>query len=317
MANIVFFGTPQFAVPSLEALLQQGHHLSAVVTSPDKPAGRGLKLKSSPVKETAWLHQIPVLQPMRLSDPAFINTLAALKADLFVVVAFRMLPEVVWNMPPMGTYNVHSSLLPAYRGAAPINRAIMDGCSETGVTTFKLKHEIDTGGVLLQEKTAIGDNETAGELHDRLMMMGAALLVKTVSMIENGNAQPIPQESMGLEIDQLAKAPKIFSADCKISWSAHDAAIHNLIRGLSPFPGAFTHLKSSEGNIQTFKIYRSVLTGALSHSKPGTIKVSNGRFLVSTGNHDIEVLEIQLEGKKRMTASEFLRGNPLTNSYLE
>lgn len=309
MARIVFFGTPGFAVPSLEALVKTGHDIAAVVTAPDKPAGRGLKLKFSPIKELALSLSIPVLQPLKLSDPAFIESLKSLNADLFIVVAFRMLPESVWNMPPHGTYNVHSSLLPTYRGAAPINRAVMDGCTKTGVTTFKLRHEIDTGGIILQQETTIGEDETAGELHDRLMLMGADLLVKTVELVVSGTANPIPQDQLVKDFTELASAPKIFSSDCQVQWKKSATQLHNQIRGLSPFPGAFTYLVHENGLQQVVKIYRSKLHPEIVSNEPGHLQISNGKLFIQTGTTAIEILELQLEGKKRLVAAEFLRGN--------
>lgn len=309
MARIIFFGTPGFAVPSLQALVNSGHDVVAVVTAPDKPAGRGLKLKVSPVKEVALNLNIPILQPLKLNEQGFIDSLKPLNAELFIVVAFRMLPESVWNMPPLGTYNVHSSLLPNYRGAAPINRAIMDGCETTGVTTFKLRHEIDTGSIILQQETPIGENETAGELHDRLMLMGAELLVKTLDHILSGTANPIPQEQLISEHSKLASAPKIFSMDCEVHWENTATQIHNQIRGLSPFPGAFSHLIHANGMQQVVKLYRTKLHAENISNKPGSIQVSNGKLVVQTGTTAIEILELQLEGKKRMAVADFLRGN--------
>ena len=316
MAKIIFFGTPQFAVPSLDALIRNGHQVVAVVTSVDKPAGRGLKLKSSPVKEFALLHHLDILQPVKLNEAAFISKLQSYQADLFVVVAFRMLPESVWNMPPWGTYNVHSSLLPLYRGAAPINRAIMDGCHQTGVTTFKLKHEIDTGEVLLQAQTTIGPDETAGELHDRLMGMGAALLVDTIALIESGKAEPVPQDSLNQNRIPLPMAPKIFSHDCEIQWDWDALRIHNLVRGLSPFPGAFTTLVGLDGKNQKIKVFKCAMTSTTSICKPGTIKVKSDQLFIATGSVDLQILELQLEGKKRMHTGDFLRGNNLTQSSM-
>jgi len=317
MARIVFFGTPQFAVPSLEALVQNGHDIAAVVTAPDKPAGRGLQLKHSPVKAFALLHSIPVLQPLKLSDPSFLDSLRILNADLFIVVAFRMLPESVWNMPPAGTYNVHSSLLPSYRGAAPINRAVMDGCTKTGVTTFKLKHEIDTGGIILQQETLIGEDETAGELHDRLMLMGAEILVDTVEMIVAGKSNPVPQEQLATDITTLPVAPKIFSSDCSIHWDHSDNQVHNLIRGLSPFPGAYTHLVQENGAKQMLKVFKTAKSDLPSKLNPGELQVSNGKLYVGTESGALQILELQLEGKKRMPAADFLRGNNIERSILK
>lgn len=239
--KIIFLGTPDFAVATLRALVENRLLVVAVVTAPDKPAGRGLKLTESAVKQYALLKNIPVLQPLKLKDPEFLAQLKSFQADLQVVVAFRMLPEVVWAMPPMGTINLHGSLLPQYRGAAPINRVIMNGERKTGVTTFKLKQEIDTGNILLMEEIAIGSNETAGELHDRMKEKGAALVVKTIQGLTDGSLQEKPQNISGL--GELKTAPKLYTADGEIHWTESILKIHNQIRGLSPFPGAFTFLK--------------------------------------------------------------------------
>src|SRR2546423_148881 len=249
--RLVFMGTPEFAVASLDALVKAGYAIVAVITAPDKPAGRGMKLQESAVKKYAVENGLKVLQPQKLKDPDFLEELISLHADLQIVVAFRMLPEVVWNMPPMGTINVHGSLLPQYRGAAPINWAIINGEKETGVTTFKLKHEIDTGDILLQEKIPIGENETAGELHDHMKQIGAQVLVKTVEGLANGSLQERPQSGIA-EPNLIRHAPKIFTETSKINWNKTVDEIHNLIRGLSPFPGAFTYL-----NGKMMKIYRS------------------------------------------------------------
>src|SRR5687767_874321 len=232
-------GTPEFAVASLDILVKNNYPIAAVITAPDKPAGRGLEVQQSAVKKYAVLKNLNVLQPEKLKDPDFISRLKALNADLFIVVAFRMLPEAVWNMPELGTFNLHASLLPQYRGAAPINRAIMNGEKETGVTTFFLQQEIDAGDILFQEKISIGDTETAGELHDRMAELGAALVVKTVRAIEDDSTHPVPQPPAGAN---LKTAPKIFKEDCRINWNKSANEIFNLIRGLSPFPGAFTDL---------------------------------------------------------------------------
>src|SRR5579863_1474888 len=241
--RIIFMGTPEFAVTSLDALVKEGSNIVAVITAPDKPSGRGLKMNESAVKKYAVEKGLKILQPEKLKNPQFIDDLRSLHADLQVVVAFRMLPEVVWSMPPMGTVNLHGSLLPQYRGAAPINWAIINGEKETGVTTFKLQQEIDTGNILLSEKIAISENETAGELHDEMKIIGAGLLVKTISKLAEGNLQEMSQSSsVGHPTGELKHAPKIFTEDCKINWSKTLDEIHDLIRGLSPFPGAFTHL---------------------------------------------------------------------------
>src|SRR5688572_15646981 len=234
--RIIFMGTPEFAVASLDALVQAGCNIIAVITAPDKPAGRGMKLTESAVKKYAVEKQLPVLQPVKLKDPEFLETLKGLQADLQIVVAFRMLPEVVWNMPPLGTINLHGSLLPQYRGAAPINWAVINGEKETGVTTFKLQHEIDTGDILLQQSFPIGDDETAGEVHDKMKDIGARLLVRTVQGIAEGTLQSTPQPATEAP---LKHAPKIYTDTCNINWTKTAQEIHDLIRGLSPFPGAF------------------------------------------------------------------------------
>lgn len=300
--RIVFMGTPDFAVASLKALLDAGKNIVAVVTAPDKPAGRGQKLQASSVKKFAVENGLPVMQPEKLRDPQFIDELSSYHADLQVIVAFRMLPKIVWDMPPMGTVNLHASLLPNYRGAAPINHAIINGEKMTGVTTFLLRHEIDTGNVLFSEKVAIDDEDTAGILHDKLMMTGAQLLVRTVDAIENGTAEAIPQDE--LVQGELKHAPKIFKEDCQIDWQQPVTDIYNLIRGLSPHPTAFTSLDG-----KTLKIYKSKIVAETPQSPPGHYE-SDGktslRFAASDGY--IEVIELQLEGKKRMTTEEFLRG---------
>lgn len=293
-------GTPDFAVASLDALVRGGFPPVAVVTAPDKPAGRGQQLQQSAVKRYALEHQLPVLQPARLKDPAFLEALRACRPDLQVVVAFRMLPEVVWDLPPQGTINLHASLLPRYRGAAPIHRAIMNGETETGITTFRLQHEIDTGSLIYQERLPIGPEETAGELHDRLMTAGAALLLKTVEAIAAGDfplqPQPTPEGA-------LATAPKIFRADAGISWARPVREIFNHIRGLSPHPGAWTLL-----NGKSVKIYRCRVEPRSGTPPPGTVQIIDGALRVSAADGWVYLLELQQEGKKKMSAEEFLRG---------
>lgn len=303
--RIVFMGTPEFAVASLNALVNAGCTIVGVITAPDKPAGRGMQMQQSAVKKFAVEKGLHILQPEKLKNPQFLDELKVLQADLQIVVAFRMLPEVVWNMPPMGTINVHGSLLPQYRGAAPINWAIINGEEETGVTTFKLKHEIDTGDVLLQERLPIGENETAGELHDRMKELGARILVETVNGLAEGSLVEHPQisllESVAFEVKH---APKIFTDTCKIDWTKSVAEIHNLIRGLSPYPGAFTSL-----NGKVLKIYRSQKLEGESAGPVGeyqTDRKSYLRFACVDGY--IDVKELQLEGKKKMNVDEFLRG---------
>jgi len=319
--RIVFMGTPEFAVASLDALVKAGYNIVGVVTASDKPAGRGMKMNESAVKKYAVEKGLKILQPERLKNPEFIEELKSLHADLQIVVAFRMLPEVVWNMPRLGTINLHGSLLPQYRGAAPINWSVINGEKETGVTTFKLKHEIDTGDILLQESFPIGENETAGEVHDKMKEIGAQLLVKTVKGIADGTLKERPQSSpdnyrdvnrSSLETDsrltshdsQLRHAPKIFTETCKIDFSKPVEEVHNLIRGLSPFPGAFTFL-----NDKMLKIYRSEKEIISPKSKPGEFETDGKTFLkFACGNGCILVKEMQLEGKKKMIIEDFLRG---------
>ena len=308
--RIVFMGTPEFAVASLDALVKAGCKVVGVVTAPDKPAGRGMKLQESAVKKYAVEKDIKILQPEKLKNPEFLETLRSLHCDLQIVVAFRMLPEIVWNMPPMGTINVHGSLLPQYRGAAPINWAIINGEKETGVTTFKLKHEIDTGNILLQERIPIGENETAGELHDKMKAVGAQLLVKTIAGITNGSLEEKPQPFAETELTHndkaslLKHAPKIFTETCKIDWNQPVEKIHNLIRGLSPFPGAFTSLHH-----KFFKIYKSEKQITATAISPGQFETDGKSFLrFAAANGYVNLLEIQMEGKKRMSIQDFLRG---------
>jgi len=295
-------GTPEFAVASLEALLQAGENVVAVVTAADKPAGRGQKLQESAVKKFAVANHIPVLQPEKLKDPVFLSELQRYHADLQVVVAFRMLPEVVWSMPLRGTINLHASLLPQYRGAAPINHAIINGERESGVTTFFLQHEIDTGNMLFSEKIPIEAHDTAGNLHDKLMVLGAQVLVKTVASIRSGQYQEIPQAT--IPDAPLKHAPKIFKQDCEIDWNKPVHDVYNFIRGLSPYPTAFTNFQG-----KTLKIFDCRPHEAVIADQPGSI-VTDGKHelkYVAQGG-TIDVLELQLEGKKRMGVAEFLRG---------
>jgi methionyl-tRNA formyltransferase len=298
--RIVFLGTPEFARASLEALVNAGCNIVGVITAPDKPAGRGMKLSQSAVKEYALLKGLHILQPEKLKNPEFLQELRDLKADLQLVVAFRMLPELVWNMPPMGTVNLHASLLPNYRGAAPINWAIINGEKITGLTTFKLQQEIDTGDILLQEKMEIGDSETAGDLHDRMKEVGAALLVQTVKQLAAGLATGIPQNTVSADPKH---APKIFTDTCNINWE-HDAEhIFNLIRGLSPYPAAFTHLQD-----KIFKIYQAQNEITNHQEKPGSHSINGGRLRFACTNGYIYPTLVQAEGKRRMGIEEFLRG---------
>lgn len=302
--RIVFMGTPEFAVASLDALVFAGCTIVGVVTAPDKPAGRGLKLQESAVKKYAVEKGLKIMQPEKLKNPQFLEGLKSLNADLQVVVAFRMLPEVVWNMPPMGTINVHASLLPQYRGAAPINWAVINGEKESGVTTFKLKHEIDTGDILLQEKIPISENETAGELHDQLKELGAKVLVKTIQRLADGSLNETPQPATGNRQPAIKHAPKIYTETCKIDWAQSVDEVHNLIRGLSPFPGAFTYL-----NDKLLKIYRSEKEWKQPTIPAGQFE-TNGKdsLKFACANGFISVKELQLEGKKKMSVEDFLRG---------
>ena len=298
-------GTPEFAVASLNALVEAGCNVVGVITAPDKPAGRGMQLQQSAVKKYAVEKGLHILQPEKLKAPQFLEELKSLQADLQIVVAFRMLPEVVWNMPPMGTVNVHGSLLPQYRGAAPINWAIINGEKETGVTTFKLKHEIDTGDVLLQERIPIGENETAGELHDKMKEVGAQLLAKTVEGLASGTLVEHPQQSFLESIAfELNHAPKIFTDTCRIDFAKPVAEVHNLVRGLSPYPGAFTQLQG-----KMLKIFRSVKEESNKELTPGEFETDKKTYLkFACSDGYLQVKELQLEGKKKMTTEEFLRG---------
>lgn len=301
--RIVFIGTPEFAVTSLAAILESGFNVVAVITAPDKPAGRGLKLQASPVKQFAVSKNIPVLQPERLKNELFLNELKAFSADIQVVIAFRMLPEVVWNMPPLGTFNLHASLLPAYRGAAPINRAIMNGESKTGVSTFFLKHEIDTGPIAFQKEILITNEDDAGTLYNKLMNIGAELVVQTLAAVCSDSVPQISQhESPGLPV-----APKIFKEDMLIDWNGKINEIQNQIRGLSPYPGAFTYL-----NGKVMKVFKtnSMRQGENEQALPGTY-VCDGKknwWVYCADGAMLQLLDIQVEGKKRMTVEEYLRG---------
>ena len=300
--KIVFMGTPDFAVASLNALLEAGFNIVGVVTAPDKPSGRGQKINESAVKQYAQEKGLKILQPVKLKDPEFVKELGLLEADLQVVVAFRMLPEIVWNMPQKGTINLHGSLLPQYRGAAPINWAIINGERKSGVTTFLLKQEIDTGDILFSESVKIEDEDTAGDLHDKLMLIGAKLLVKTVKAIESGNYKEIPQDKMAEE--NLKSAPKIFREDCLINWNQKARKIYNHIRGLSPYPAAFCYFQE-----KVLKIYQAEFEEKNHNSTIGSIETDHKTTLkFACLDGFISVKELQLEGKKKMKVDEFLRG---------
>ena len=312
--RILFMGTPEFAVESLKALVENNYNVVGVITMPDKPAGRGYKLKASPVKQFALEQELPVLQPEKLKDENFLIQLKNLNVDLQVVVAFRMLPEVVWSMPPMGTFNLHSSLLPQYRGAAPINWAIINGETETGVTTFFLSHEIDTGEIIYKEKTNISLADNAGTLHDRLMTIGADLVLKTVDAVIDGNVTSIPQDELIASETALKPAPKIFTEDCKIDWDKSAMDIFNFIRGLSPYPAAWTELYRADTNERLrVKIFESkVLDDVITDMETGTIISDNNKHIdVVVKDGLIRITDLQLSGKKRMNTTDFLNGYSL------
>ena len=309
--RIVFMGTPEFAEFTLRRLVEDGYNIIGVVTMPDKPMGRhGSVLQSSPVKKYAVEQGIPVLQPEKLKDPAFIDQLSALKADLQIVVAFRMLPEIVWNMPRLGTFNLHGSLLPQYRGAAPINWAIINGDKETGVTTFFLKHEIDTGDIIYKESIPILPTDNAGTVHDKLMELGADLTVRTLDDIIADRVRPIPQDT--IPVSELRPAPKIFKETCRIDWNQPTARINDFIRGLSPYPTAWTVIRSADGTEQDFKIYAAQPVTDAPIQKPGTVECDGRKnLLVYTADGALRLQEVQIAGKKRMPVSAFLCGNDL------
>jgi methionyl-tRNA formyltransferase len=307
--KIVYMGTPGFAVGPLSAILNSGvARVLAVVTAPDKPAGRGLKLQPSEVKQLAVARQLPVLQPEKLKDPGFLDQLRALDADLFVVVAFRMLPEVVWNMPRLGTINLHASLLPAYRGAAPINWAIINGEETTGVTTFFLKHEIDTGDVLMQQEIAIAENTTAGELHDQLMEEGSRLLVASLAAISSGSATRIPQDSIPAHTNDWPHAPKLNRENTRINWTQSAHQIVNLVRGLSPYPSAWCVMEENPGEEVQFRVFSARECFDDLRLDSGECLVSGKKLLCGTGNGIVELLTVQKQGKARMDARDFVNG---------
>lgn len=315
--RVIFMGTPEFAVATLDRIIAEGHDVAAVVTTPDKPAGRGQQLKCSDVKQYALEHHLPVLQPVRLRDEAFVAQLRALQADVFVVVAFRMLPTEVYTLPPKGTFNVHASLLPQYRGAAPIQWAIINGEKKSGVTTFFLDEHTDTGAIIRQAEVEITAEDTGGTLHDKLMEAGADIAVQTLRDIETGNVHPMPQPSTA----ELKSAPKIFKDDMLLHWDDTAENIYNKIRGLSPYPGAFTRLHtlgnagSSNGHEKDaareviLKVFKASVSDSKSTSKPGTMRVENSKkLIISTKNSEISLEIVQIEGKKRMNIEDFLAG---------
>lgn len=301
--GIVFMGTPDFAVTILEKLISEKYNIKAVVTIPDKPAGRGQKLHESAVKKCALSHQLPILQPESLRDEDFITALKESEADLFIVVAFRMLPKLVWEIPAMGTFNLHGSLLPEYRGAAPINWAVINGEKETGVTTFFIDEEIDTGHIIMADRMSIGENETAGEVHDRMMVLGAETVAKTVELIRKGEATPQPQQGKNLKT-----APKIHKQDCLLNFDQPIESLHNFIRGMSPYPTAWLKLKHKEK--QEEKTLKVFLSNIINQSKYAEIKLleDNRQLILQTQFGQLSLLEIQLEGKKRLDVKSFLSG---------
>jgi methionyl-tRNA formyltransferase len=314
--RIIFMGTPAFAVATLDALVGGNFHVVAVVTSPDKPAGRGQQLHESPVKQYANRRNIPVLQPGNLKDENFAGELKRLKADVQVVVAFRMLPEMIWNMPPLGTFNLHASLLPAYRGAAPINWAIIRGEKKTGVTTFKLRHEIDTGNILFQQSVDIGNETTAEELHDLLMQVGAQLMIKTMQALKESIRSGDPLKFTAQDDRLATHAPKIFRDTCRINWHESGAVIKNLVRGLCPYPAAFSSLQINTV-LRTVKFFKVEFIPC-DHSYSNGFVLTDGKSDLRVACKDglVEVEEIQMEGKKRLHVAEFLRGSKdLAGSY--
>lgn len=316
--RIIYFGTPEFASSQLEAIISAGYEVAAVVTVPDKPAGRGKKIQSSDVKRTALKYNLPIMQPVSLKSPDFIEELSSYQADLFIVVAFRMLPEVVWSMPPKGTFNLHASLLPQYRGAAPINHVIINGERETGLTTFLLDKEIDTGEIIRQEKVVVEDDETAGTLHDKLMLLGNKVVVETIKMIEEGKVNSQTQESI-IERDnlQLKPAPKIFKEDCKIDWTKPAKSIYDFIRGLSPYPAAHTQFVSENNETLDIKIFDVILKENKSGSEDLYHLETDGKSYLDVVLKDfnVSIRTIQQAGKKAMPIADFLRGTHLNNEW--
>ncbi|MFW5781458.1 MAG: methionyl-tRNA formyltransferase [Bacteroidota bacterium] len=314
--NIVFMGTPAFAIPSLDILLKNGYNIVAVITAPDKPAGRGRKLAASPVKKYAIDHGLRIMQPEKLKDERFVKKLKALNPDLAVVVAFRMLPPLVWQMPAKGTFNLHASLLPQYRGAAPINHAIINGEKETGITTFFIDEKIDTGSIIFQEKVDIAPDETAGDLHDKLMIAGAELVLKTVQAIQNDEVIPLEQDEAGGNQLELKQAPQIQKEDCRIHWYEPVIDIYNLIRGMSPYPAAYTYLTTGEETRLQMKIYRAECQHENKGEQPGTLVTDYKKYLkIAAPDGYINLKEIQLEGRRRVEVTQFLPGMKDITNY--
>lgn len=314
--KIVFFGTPDFAVASLEKLVDGGYNVAAVVTMPDKPAGRGQQILQSDVKKYAVAHNLPVLQPEKLKSEEFVAELRRINADLFIVIAFRMLPEVVWQMPPKGTFNLHASLLPKYRGAAPLNWAVINGDKETGVTTFFLKHEIDTGDIIQQKRIEIKDSDNVGTVHDKLMNLGAEMVVETVDAIITGTVKTVPQSKLS-EGTEPTPAPKIFKDTCHIVWDNPAQRLHNLVRGLSPYPAAWCSFEK-DGKEHQLKIFETAPTSMPANGvMPGTVRTDKDSIYVACADHFLQILSLQLSGKKRMDSAAFLRGFSLGGIVLK
>ena len=309
-------GTPDFAVESLRCLVEGGYNVVGVITMPDKPAGRGHKLQYSPVKQYALEHDLPLLQPKKLKDEEFLAALRAWEADLQIVVAFRMLPEVVWNMPRLGTFNLHASLLPQYRGAAPINWAVINGDTETGITTFFLKHEIDTGEVIQQVSVPIADTDDVGVVHDKLMLLGGRLVTETVDAILAGTVKSIPQEEMAV-VGELRPAPKIFKDTCRINWKQPVKRVYDFIRGLSPYPAAWTELVNADGEAVVVKVFESGKIVKEHVLAVGTV-LTDGKSYIYVAVEDgfIAILSLQLPGKKRLKTDELLRGFRMEGAYV-
>lgn len=314
--RIVYMGTPEFAVESLRLLVERGYNVVAVVTMPDKPAGRGHKMQFSPVKQYALEHQLPILQPERLKDPAFIEELRGYRADLQIVVAFRMLPQVVWDMPPMGTFNLHASLLPRYRGAAPINWAIINGEKETGITTFFLTHEIDTGKIIQQKRIAIADTDNVGIVHDKLMVLGAEMVCETVDNILAGTIEPVAQETLE-DGTPLPPAPKIFKETCHVDWNHTVEQVYNLVRGLSPYPAAWCEWVAPDGQAIGVKIFEASRRECHHDLAPGTLRTDGKKSIeIACTDGFLRLESLQLSGKKRLSAEELLRGFHLSDEYV-
>lgn len=314
--RIIYMGTPEFAVEPLRLLLENNYNIVGVITVPDKPAGRGQQVQQSAVKQFALEKGLNILQPEKLKDTDFIEQLRELKADLQIVVAFRMLPEMVWSMPPIGTFNLHASLLPQYRGAAPINWAVINGEKETGVSTFFLQHEIDTGKIIFQERIPISENSNVGEIYDTLMHTGAQLVIKTVKAIEQGNYPQTDQSALAPRGAVLQLAPKIFKDDCRINWNTTADTIHNLIRGLSPYPVAFTDFVSPDGKVVSVKIFKSTKEQSPVNTGSGNIITDGKTYLkIATVDNALFIEELQVAGKKRMPVTEFLRGFQINNDW--